>query len=76
MEAVVSITPSYQIHIPSKIRAFLGIKNQGVARMKVKGKSMIITPVKDGVLSLAGQFRVNKPIRAEKIRSKIDYTKW
>lgn len=36
--------------------------------------SMILRPIKDKVMSLAGKYKTKMPIRVEKIRKYIDYT--
>lgn len=72
-EVLTTITPKYQVHIPIKIRELAGLKKHGPAKIKVKKSKIIIEPLKEGFLSLAGAFKVKNPIPAEKIRDYIDY---
>jgi AbrB family looped-hinge helix DNA binding protein len=71
-----TITPKFQVHIPVSIRRKIGLKKHGRAIIKAKDRKIIIEPVdeKKGILSLAGKFKVKKPIPAEKIRDYIDYS--
>lgn len=74
METYVTITPKFQIHLPVKIRQKAGITKHGRAKIKaVKGK-VVIEPIKDDILSLAGSLKVKNPIPVEKIRDYIDYS--
>ena len=74
MQIVTTITPKFQVHIPVAIREKVGLKNHGKAIVKAYKGKIIIEPMRSDFLSLAGKFRVKKPIPAEKIRDYIDYS--
>lgn len=74
MEMTTTITPKFQVHIPVAIRRKIGLKNHGKVRIRVEESKIIIEPVRSTFLSLAGKYRVAKPIKAEKIRDFIDYS--
>lgn len=74
MRVLTTITPNFQIHIPVAIREKLGLEEHGPAIIKTKKKKIIIEPIKKGFLSLAGKYKVKKPIPVEKIRDFIDYS--
>lgn len=76
MQTLTTITPKFQVHIPVSIRKKIGLKKHGRAIVKAEKKKIIIEPIdeKKGILSLAGKFKVKKPIPAEKIRNYIDYS--
>jgi bifunctional DNA-binding transcriptional regulator/antitoxin component of YhaV-PrlF toxin-antitoxin module len=74
METLATITSQSQVHIPAKFRKALGFKRHGGrAIIKLEKKRIVIEPVKDDILKLAGKFHVKNPISAEKIRDYIDY---
>ena len=75
-EAMTTITPKFQLHIPVNIRNAAGIKAHGRAKITAVQGKIIIEPLKDKMAELAGAFRVKKPIKAEEIRKHIDYSKW
>ncbi|MBI2327074.1 AbrB/MazE/SpoVT family DNA-binding domain-containing protein [Candidatus Curtissbacteria bacterium] len=79
MSDYTTITPKFQVHIPVSIRKKIGLKH-GKAIIRSEKRKIIIEPIdeKKGILSLAGKFKVKKPIPAEKIRDHIDYSwgKW
>ena len=68
-----TITPKYQVHIPSSVRKEIGLVKHGRARVYAEGSRIVIEPARESLLSLAGTFRVRKPIPAEKIRRAISY---
>lgn len=72
METYATITPNWQFHIPVSIRDV--IKTQGKVRITKKKNSVVLHPVKNNLLSLAGTFKVKNPIPADKIRDYIDYS--
>ena len=71
--ATTTITPRYQVHIPSAIRKQIGLVRHGRARISVEGTRIVIEPAVGGLLSLGGKFRVKNQVPAEKIRQKISY---
>lgn len=75
MRMLTTITPKFQVHIPVAIRKKAGLTKHGKAIIKTEKKKIIIEPIeeKKGILSLAGKYRVKKPIPAERIRDYIDY---
>lgn len=76
MQEFTTITPKFQVHIPVSIRKKTGLTQHGKAKISARNSKIIIEPVdeKKGILSLAGKFKVKKPIPAEKIRDYIDYS--
>lgn len=75
MEVMTTITPKFQVHIPVSIRKKIGLKKHGRAKISTHKNKIIIEPSNDkqGILSLAGKFKVKNPIPAEKIRDYIEY---
>ena len=76
MKTLATITPKFQIHIPTSIRKKVGLTKHGKAIMRAEKKRIIIELLDDkkGILSLAGKYKVKSPIPAEKIRDHIDYS--
>lgn len=76
MNTLTTITPKFQVHIPVSIREKIGLKRHGKAVIRAEKKKIIIEPLdeKKSILSLAGKYRVEKPIPSEKIRDYIDYS--
>ena len=74
MEVTTTITPKFQVHIPVAIRQKIGLKNHGRVRMSVEKSRIIIEPLRSVFLALAGTYKVNKPVVAEKIRNYIKYS--
>lgn len=74
MRVVTTITPKFQVHIPVAIRNKIGLKTHGKAIIITEKKRLVIEPIKSGILSLAGKYKVKNPIAAEKIRDYIDYS--
>ena len=76
MSSFTTITPKFQVHIPVDIRKRAGLTGHGRAIIRSEKRKIIIEPIdeKKGILSLAGKFKVKKPIPAEKIRDHIDYS--
>ena len=76
MSSFTTITPKFQVHIPVDIRKRVGLTRHGRAIIRSEKRKIIIEPIdeKKGILSLAGKFKVKKPIPAEKIRDHIDYS--
>lgn len=73
METLTTITPQFQVHIPTKIRKAIGLKRHGRAVIKVQRERIIIEPLPEDFRKWAGKFKVKNPIPAEKIRDYIDY---
>lgn len=73
MEITTTITPKFQVHIPAAIRSKINLKKHGRAKISVERSRIIIEPMKSSFLSLAGTYKVEKPIPAEKIRDYIEY---
>lgn len=73
MEILTTITPKFQVHIPIAVRKQVGLRQSGRAVIKAEKNQIVIKPIKSGILTLAGKFKVTKPIPAEKIRGFIDY---
>lgn len=74
MADVTTITPKFQVHIPVSIRKKMGLEKHGRAIITAQKNKIIIEPIKSSILSLAGKYKVENPIPAEKIRDHIDYT--
>lgn len=76
MNTQTTITPKFQVHIPVSIRKKAGITSHGKALIRAEKSKIIIEPIneKKGILSLAGKYKVKKPITVEKIRDHIDYS--
>lgn len=77
MQKTITITPSWQIHIPLQIRERLGLTKPVKARINIEQGRMIITPEKSALLSFAGKFKKHykKKIDLEKTRDYIDYSR-
>lgn len=74
MEILTTITPKFQVHIPVSVRRKIGLRHSGRAVVKVEKDQIVIKPIKSGILTLAGKFKVTKPIPAEKVRGFINYS--
>lgn len=74
MNTPITITPKFQVHIPSKIRLQAGLKHHGRATIRVENEKIIIEPIHDDFLALGGQFKVKSPTLAENIRRVINYS--
>ncbi len=75
MGTLTTITPKFQVHIPVSIRKEAGITQHGKALIRAEKSRIIIEPVKSKFMSLAGKYKVAKPVPAEKIRDFIDYAR-
>jgi len=75
MQEVTTITPKFQVHIPVSIRKKTGLTKHGKVLIKADQSKIIIEPLKFQFMSLAGKYKVAKPIPAEKIRRYIDYSR-
>lgn len=76
MQTLTTITPKFQVHIPTSIRKKIGLTKHGRAKISAHKKKIIIQPIpeKENILSLAGKFKVKRPIPAEKLRDYIKYS--
>lgn len=77
MEMTISITNSWQLHIPKTARELLGMEKPGLVKANVEKGKLIITPKKSGLLALAGSLQHHyhkKPIDVDNIRGVIDYS--
>lgn len=72
MQIYGTITPSWQLHIPVVARKIF--KKHGRVRIDLQKKSMQISPDRNDIMSLAGTFKIKKPIPADRIRDYIDYS--
>lgn len=79
MEATISVTSKWQIHIPKALRSALGPTRPGQVNIRAVDNKLVITPHKSKILSLAGKFHKyylkNKHIDIDNIRDYIDYSK-
>jgi len=78
MDTIITITQQWQIYIPEKVRELLDLINPVQARLEVKDKSIIITPQKSAILSLAGKYKTlsaKKRINLDRIRERINYSR-
>lgn len=74
METTTTITPKFQVHIPVAIRKKIGLKHHGRVIVRAEKSRIIIEPIQSAFLALAGAYKTNKPVRAEKIRNYIVYS--
>jgi len=74
MRMLTTITPKFQVHIPISIRQKTGLTQHGRALIRAEKSKIIIEPLKSKFMSLAGKYKVEKPIPAEKVREAIDYS--
>lgn len=75
MQMLTTITPKFQVHIPSLIRKKAGLKRHGRAIIRVEKNKIVIQPIANSkkIFALAGKFKVKHPIPVEKIRDYIEY---
>jgi len=74
-----NITRRWQVYLPEEIREAVGLNRPLKAKIEVKGKKIIISPLASEVLSVAGILKGKKPKRKlnlEKVRDHIDYSQW
>lgn len=69
-----TITSKFQAHLPVAARRKSGITQHGRVKVTAKKGKIILEPVKSKFLELAGKYKVDNPIPAEKIRSVVDYS--
>ena len=75
MNTIVTITPNYQVHIPTKMRKMVGLDKHGPAEMMVEDGKIILKPLDDQIMKLAGKYKSKKKINVDKVRDRIDYSK-
>lgn len=78
MQATVSITSRWQIHIPKAARKALKLTKPGQVKIKAEGNKLVLIPVESKVLQLAGKYEKytrGKKINLDRIRDYIDYSK-
>lgn len=66
-------TQKHQIHIPKKIRELVGIEAYTPVRVEAAGGSVLITPIRNSILGLAGTFKTKKVMSVEDIRQQLAY---
>lgn len=79
MQATISVTSRWQIHIPKAARKVFGLKKPGMVNIKAKKNQIVITPRKKSILDYAGKYhyllnKTTKKINVDKIRDYIDYS--
>lgn len=77
MEATISITNKWQIHIPKSLRSTLGLDKPGKVTITAIPGKVIITPAKSVIMQYAGKLheRYNKKkINIDRVRDLIDYS--
>ncbi len=77
MQATISITSKWQVHIPKAARKVLGLKKPGTMEIKASKGKLILSPVKKTILDYAGKYAKyakGKKINIDKIRDYIDYS--
>lgn len=75
MPELTTITPKFQVHIPVSVRQKVGLTKHGKAEITTEGDKIIIKPLGSRFMALAGRYKVKKPIPAEDIRRKINYSR-
>ena len=77
MSMTISVTNQWQIYIPEGVRQALAWTKPGKAKLELKGKGILLTPQRSGLMKLAGKYKSlvkkNKP-HLETIRDFIDYS--
>ena len=56
MQATISITSKWQVHIPKAARKALGIKKPGKVEIKASKGKLVLSPVKKSILDYAGKY--------------------
>jgi AbrB family looped-hinge helix DNA binding protein len=78
MVQTITVTPSWQIHLPVEFRKKLGLKEPGKMEMILEKDKIILKPKKSQVLKMAGKYKDRKPqkkINIDRVRDSIDYSK-
>ena len=77
MQATISVTNKWQIHIPKAARQALKLTKPGRVEVKTEGNKLVLTPVDSEILKLAGKYESyakGKKINLDRIRDFIDYS--
>ncbi|OGG13195.1 hypothetical protein A3D77_00545 [Candidatus Gottesmanbacteria bacterium RIFCSPHIGHO2_02_FULL_39_11] len=78
MEATISLTSKWQIHIPKKMRSVLGSKKPGMVKIKAEKNKLTISPARSPILELGGKYHhyhlKHKDVDIDNIRDYIDYS--
>lgn len=77
MQATISITSKWQIHIPKAARKALGLTKPGKVEVKTYRNKLLLTPIESPILKLAGKYEKyakGKKINLDRIRDYIDYS--
>ncbi len=79
MQATISITSRWQIHIPKAARKALNLTKPGTIELIARNNQIILTPSKKTILDYAGKYhylvnKLTKKINVNKIRDYIDYS--
>lgn len=78
MQATISITSKWQIHIPKAARKALKLTRPTQIEVKTEGNKLVLTPVESKILKMAGKYAKyarGKKINLDRIRDYIDYSK-
>lgn len=78
MQATISITSKWQVHIPKAARKALKLTKPTQVEVRTEGNKLILTPVESKILKLAGKYAKyskGKKINLNNIRDYIDYSK-
>lgn len=78
MQATISVTSKWQIHIPKAVRQALKLTKPGRVEMRLDRNKLVLTPMESKILKLAGKYAKYakaKKVNLEGIRDYIDYSK-
>lgn len=77
MNATISITNKWQIHIPKSFRSALGLDKPGQVAIKAVPGKIIIAKAKSSIMQYAGKLHEKynkKKINIDSVRDIIDYS--
>ncbi|MBI2595983.1 AbrB/MazE/SpoVT family DNA-binding domain-containing protein [Candidatus Daviesbacteria bacterium] len=77
MQATISITNKWQLHIPKAARIALKLTKPGKVEARVENNTLILTPTKSKILEVAGKYQhlyKKHPIDIDNVRAIIDYS--
>lgn len=77
MQATISITNKWQIHIPKSLRGDFGLDRPGQVAITAEKGKIIITPAKSKIMQYAGRLHEKynkKKINIDNVRNIIDYS--
>lgn len=77
MQATISITSKWQVHIPKAARKALKLTKPTQVEIKTEGNKLVLTPIESRLLKLAGKYAKyakGKKINLDRIRDYIDYS--